>query len=197
MFATGSTAFWLDAFADVPQVRGGADQGATNPWWAHATYQIVSGEDAEISLMWLRALNVSYTVVNYPDSRDFYKDYKFPGKFEERLKEVYNQAGDVIYEVTLRQPLLAQVVNKASFLGLRRLESAVDKEALRKYVDYIDSPFCPASLTYTSETPDEIVIKANLEEGEAVGVQITYDPGWKAVCNGQPVKIEQDALGFM
>jgi hypothetical protein len=101
VFLSGSTAFWLNAFFDVAQVRGGVDQAATNESWRKAAWEIREGVDAEDSLKWLKDLDVSYLVVHTSTSSEFYHDFKSPEKFEGvgGLKKVYDEEGDRIYQV--------------------------------------------------------------------------------------------------
>ena len=40
-------------------------------------------------------------------------------------------------------------------------------------------------------------IQAKLEAGQVISIQERYMPGWTAVVNGQPQKVEKDGLGLM
>lgn len=199
VYATGSTGFWLNVFSDVPQVRGGADQGATNPWWNHAAYQIntsenaKAGEDGPIALLWLRAFNVSYIVVNLPHSRDAFKDYRNPYKFQDLLEPVYDKRGDIIYKVPLKSESLAQVVDEKKLKELKKPYNAIDKVALAEYVDWVDEKAKNADFAWLSN--QEFKVKANTSKDEIISVQITYDPGWK-IKKGKG-KIEKDTLGLL
>ncbi|NIM47633.1 MAG: YfhO family protein [Candidatus Aenigmarchaeota archaeon] len=206
VYTTGSICFWLNVFSNVPQVRGGADGASASQWWTHATYQINTSEDApkgeeeEITLNWLKALNVSYAVVNFPESKEVFHDYRNPYKFKEikGLEEVYNQRGDVIYKIPLSNSSLAQIVDKREFDDLKPLYNAIDVGGLQKYVDYIEnSTLDQGKISLIKKKNTEYEISADLKENEAIGLQISYNPGWKAYVDGKRVKIEKDVIDFM
>lgn len=101
VFLSGTTAFWLNAFFDLPQVRGGKDQSGVDPNWRKAAWEIREGTEIEKSIEWLRKLEVSYLVVHTEESGEFYHDFAHPEKFEEAggLEKVYDEEGDRIYRV--------------------------------------------------------------------------------------------------
>lgn len=101
VFLSGTTAFWLNAFADVRQVRGGRDEVSKNGQWRDAVWEIRQGESADYAEKALIKLNVTYLVVHTNSSREFYHDFKYPGKFEGSLgfEKVWEQDGDVIYKI--------------------------------------------------------------------------------------------------
>ena len=203
VYASGSTAFWLNVFTDVAQVRGGNDSLA-NPWILHAVHQINTGENApkgkegEIALNWLRSLNVAYLVVNLPSSKGPFHDFLHPEKFTKikGFEEEVNLDGDVIYKVALNQPALAQVVKKETFAGLQEPKNAVDVERLKKYADYIDHPqFEQAEFVWTGI--GRARIKAKIAADEGLGVQISGSPGWRAYLDQKQIQVKKDILGFI
>lgn len=99
VFLSGSSVFWLNAFFDIVQVRGGVDQAAVHPTWDKAAWEIREGKNAEDAEEWLRTLNVSYLVVHSSASSEYYHDFVYPEKFEDttRLKKIYDDQGDRIY----------------------------------------------------------------------------------------------------
>ncbi|MDZ7261785.1 MAG: hypothetical protein ONB05_06745, partial [candidate division KSB1 bacterium] len=133
VFCTGTHAFWLNFFTDVPQIRGGTDFAAVNPWWHHVSYQIVRGADPMPSILWAKAFNVKYIVVNYPESEVWYKDYLYPEKFENTLPVRYSKNGDKIFEVPLLRPELVQAVDLKEFHNLPLISHVVnDTDKVRK-----------------------------------------------------------------
>ncbi|MFH1367116.1 MAG: hypothetical protein ABIH38_03980 [Patescibacteria group bacterium] len=201
VYATGSIAFWLNVWTDVPQVRGGSDQGATNLWFNHATYQINTSENAPaglegfLAVSWLKAFNVSYLVFNMPSSREVFHDFKDPRKFEGILEEAYNKQGDIIYKIPLKNPSLAQVADQQELADLSPPLNAVDYQAIENYVGVVDEKAKPADFSWLSVREAEI--KATLGPGEVISVQETYHDGWRAYASGQRVPIKKDVLGFM
>jgi hypothetical protein len=201
VYATGSHAFWLNVFSQVPQLRGGTDQGATNPWWERVMYHINTGTDGEIAVLWCRALNIKYIVVNYHDSDVPYsRDYAHPSKFEGLLDPVYQfnphqTKGDIIYEVPLGNNSLANIVDGNAMRTLATPESAVDRPALEAYVSLVDASSRAALVNWRRE--DALDIDCTTRGGEVVIVQITKDHGWRATVDGRRVSVGEDPLGFM
>jgi len=101
VFLSGTTAFWLNAFFDIPQVRGGVDRAAVNSEWRKAVWEIRDGATAEAAEKWLKTLNVKYLVVHTKESEEFYHDFVYPEKFEnnQSFKKLFEQKGDIIYGV--------------------------------------------------------------------------------------------------
>jgi len=101
VFLSGSTAFWLNSFFDIPQVRGGRDEASIHPAWRQAVWEIREGTDPEKSEEWLKELGVSYLVVHTQESEELYHDFTYPDKFEaaSSLKKVFSEKGDIIYQV--------------------------------------------------------------------------------------------------
>lgn len=191
-YATGSHGFWLNVFSDVPQIRGGSDQGAIHPWWKEVTYQINTGEEAEISILWAKALNIRYIVVSYPGSADAYQDYRYPGKFEGKLAKRYDNDGIAIFEVPLERPELAVAVDKARYPALPSLQDVLDGEGLKGYVQLIEGS-TPAD--YRIINNDQLQI--DNREDKAILVKMTYHKGWTATCEGRELPIERGPVGFM
>lgn len=101
VFLSGSTAFWLNSFSDIPQVRGGKDEASIHPTWRQAVWEIREGTDSEKSEEWLKELGVSYLVVHTQESEELYHDFTYLDKFEaaKSLKKVFSDRGDIIYQV--------------------------------------------------------------------------------------------------
>jgi len=83
VFLSGSTAFWLNSFFDIKQVRGGADQGSVNRKWREAAWEIREGSNGQKSYDWLSKLGVKYLVVHTQNSAEFYHDFKNYDKFSQ------------------------------------------------------------------------------------------------------------------
>ena len=101
VFLSGSTAFWLNSFYDISQVRGGMDQVSQDSRWRQATWEIREGESSQKSAKWLEELQIKYLVVHDENSHEYYHDFGNPDKFSQitSLKKIYEQEGDVIYKV--------------------------------------------------------------------------------------------------
>ena len=101
VFLSGTTAFWLNAFFDLAQVRGGVDQASTDSKWRELTWQVREGIDPEKQLNLLKDLEVSYLVVHTQESAEFYHDFTYPEKFENQpgFEKIYDQKGDRVYRI--------------------------------------------------------------------------------------------------
>jgi hypothetical protein len=198
VFVPGSIRFFLNAFTDVPQFAGGFDPGTVNPLWAHASYQILSGENAssqegEIAILWLRAFGVDAVAVSGPKSREAYRDYRNARKFDGLLPEAWRDGDDVIYRVPRRSTGLAHVVRRGD-LAARKPENGIDIEPVRPYVAALEDTSLPLA-TFSWRSRREAVITAPMEQAEILSVQISYHPGWKASAGGQPRRVYGDNLG--
>jgi hypothetical protein len=189
-FLSGDHAFWLNVFADVPQVRGGQDFAAVDPWPAHAAFQISSGPDAAISKIWLQALAVRYLVVATPSSSEIFHDFTNPVKFDGVFPVVFDERGVRIYEVPLAGDPRAVVVSSAA--ELPSPTNGIDRPALESYVAVVARGTAP--ITAVSGLGHWRV------ETQAAGdlvVREAYDSGWQASVDGKGVTVGPDALGML
>ena len=189
-YITGDHAFWADVFADVPQVRGGVDFAFSNPWWAHVTYQVNNGVDADISEMWMAALPVRYIVVPGPASSEIYRDFADPKKFDGRLRVAFEERGVRIYEVS---PVGDPRVVVARVAGLAAPTSAIDRAAISEYVKRIGEGRAPIKLE--PRGLGSFRVEVDVRDGEQVVLRQAYDTGWHASVDGRPADVRADAIG--
>ncbi len=198
VFAAGSHGFWLNVFTDTPQFAGGFDQAAVNPNLTHLKYQIVTGENAqdregEIAILELKALGVDAVAVSAPGSREVFKPYRNPRKFEGLLPVLWRQEGDTIYSVNRRRPSLAHVIRRED-LPVRVPESGLDVDAFRPYVEAIEDPARPAA-EMRWRTRHSALVTAAMRAGEILSVQMSHHPGWRAEVNDVRKTVYGDHLG--
>ncbi len=194
----GSIGFFLNAFTDTPQLAGGFDQGAVNPLAPHVRYQILSGDGAgpregEVAVLWLKAYGVDMVAVSGPESREVYKPFRNPRKFDGLLKEAARLDGVTVYDVGRPRKSLAHVMRWAD-LAPRAPLHGLDVGPVEVYVSALEDPLLPqAEFAWTS--PQAAVIAAELARDQILSVQISYHPGWRATANGRPVRLYGDPLG--
>lgn len=189
-YLTGGHAFWLNAFADVPQVRGGVDFAFTNPWWAHVTYQVNVGADAGIATLWMQALPVRYIVVPGPSSSEIYRDFADVRKFDGRLPAVFDEHSVRIYEVPrVGDPNLVV----ARVADLKAPTSAVDADAVAAYVRRIAEGRAPTSMERRGLGTWRAVV--DVADGEALLLRQAYDTGWRAWVDGRAAEVRSDPIG--
>ena len=198
-FLLGSSAFWLNAFSDVPQVAGCCMQGLIHRGSAWAHYEVGSDDGAgdraaEVSLAWLQALGVTLIAVNGPNSTDAYHDYHHVLKFDGVLRERWRDGGDVIYEVPQRGGLVHVV--ERNELVQHYPASLIDINALRPYIAAIQNPDRPR-MDARWVSPSHATFSAILKPVHFISVQVAYHPGWRAEANGVRAPIHADALGFI
>jgi hypothetical protein len=198
VFAPGSVGFFLNAFTDVPQFNGGFYQAVLDPAFFHFSYQITSGDSAgaqegRIAELILKAAGVDAIGVGGAGSREAFKDFHNPKKFEGVLPEVWRDGGDAIYLVPRRSASLAHVVRRTD-LPARRIVSGLDVEPLRAYVRAMDDPSLPvAGMNWRNR--HAATISARMEKDQILSVQVSYHPGWTARVNGDPRPVTPDKIG--
>jgi hypothetical protein len=197
-FVPGSVSLLLNAFSDVPQLHGGHDQHTRNTFIPIASYTIYGGmnagaRDAEISVFWLKAFGVRTVAVTGPKSTEVYKGFANPHKFDGVLPLLWREGDDAIYEVTVRSRSLAHLVPKEAVVARRPIHG-LDIAPAQRYVEALEDPGLPLA-TMTWNNLHEALIRAPMEAGRVISVQITYDEGWVALVNGREQPIRSDAIG--
>jgi hypothetical protein len=190
-YLSGSSVFWLNSWFDVPQVRGGGNQGSLNDWWPHGSFQIREGMDVEVSGLWLDILGVSYLVVHGSDSSEVYHDFKYPRKFEkiEGWMKVWEEKGDFIYRKD--QSSLARLVD-LEILKTKSPEKGDDYAALETYVENLKG-----NAEFKWINGKTLEISGSVGENEGVRLAITYSPFWRVMESSVQVNVRQDALGMI
>ena len=196
IFAAGSTQFWLNAFADNPQLGGGFDEGTHNPRIPHVRFGIpYTLDDGELSVAWLRAYGVQAVVVGGKKTRDVYQIYRDAAKFDGLLPELWRDGDDVIYEVPHRSDSLAKVIRRADVVTKAPADQN-DVEAMLRYVRAFEDDSSPeATLAWLDA--GTAVIEADLQPVHVVSVQISHHPAWSATVEGRMVRVRRDGLGQM
>lgn len=199
-FISGSASFLYNVFTDNPQLYGGHEQHALNQFIPIVSFVIYSGmnagaRDAEYSVFWLKAFGARAVTVSGPDSTDYYKPFANPGKFEGVLPVLWRDGDDVIYGVPSRSASLAHVIPAAA-VPSRRPIHGLDIEPVEPYVAALDDPRYPPAY-FEWHGMSEAEIRASLQPGQVISVQIAYARGWEAFANGRRQPIRGDAIGQM
>jgi hypothetical protein len=200
VMARGSVQFWLNVFADSPQMVGCCQQSYTNPESFGVDYLVTQGlkNDAETlrtSLLWFRAWAVHATDVSGPKGREYYHDLKFPNAFEGRLPVLWREGDDAIYAVAERAPGVVRIV-RSSDLVQHVPDDVTAAPEVERFVAALDDASLPiASETWTNSS--DAWIAGKLDPGQVLEVAVNYHSGWHAEANGNPVAVRQDGLGFI
>ncbi|HUE23387.1 MAG TPA: hypothetical protein VMQ86_16995 [Bryobacteraceae bacterium] len=187
----GSVRFWWDTWHDLAQVGGGSEQGLLNRRIPIAQWEIDVGSNPELAVRWLTVLGADAVVVSDRQSQEIYHDFKVPGKFAGALPVLYDdRQGNVVYQVPRRYPSLARVVDRARFEALQPLDHT-DLGLLRAYTAVVEEgPDAPAATAWLGT--DALRVHARVAPGQAVLVQVTYDPAWHAYAAGQALPVHRD-----
>jgi len=196
----GSSAFWLTAFSDTPEIWG-FEQAVTDRKIRDAVFAIYHGEpagphNAEDAVLWLKALGVQAVGVSGPSSTEFYRPFSSPKKFEGVLEPLWRgSSDDVIYRVGRGPESLARVIPRSALVR-KMPATGLDVDPLRPYVAALDDLGMPhAEFRWSSMHSADIA--ANLESGQLLSVQMAWHKGWHAVANGRTTPILRDAIGLM
>ena len=196
VFLQGSLRFWLNVFADNPQFGGGADQGMTNPRLADTSYGITTTRgNGEDTVLWLKAYGVRAIAVGGPESREVYKDFRDPTKFEGVLPELWRDGDDVIYGVPSRTESPAHVIRYQDLME-RAPTAFSDVAPLLPFVAALENPDLPL-VEFVWLSPHEARIVAELRREHLITTQVSYHSGWRAWVNGERRRIFRDELGLM
>jgi hypothetical protein len=115
----------------------------------------------------------------------------------ERARPVTNQLGFVATAVG-DHPDIEKILREANGLGFRTSVSSIRIPAVTEGVLEALHDSGDRSITLAPETgTDELRVHARVEAGQAVLVQVSYDPAWRAASAGRPLAIRKDAMGFM
>lgn len=195
----GNYGFYLNWFNYTNQLRGGLYQASSHPWSDHAYYQLANGDEAGLAKAWLTIINAKYLVVSTLGSADLYKDFKNTERFSS-LDEVYNEAGDIIYETGLARPSLAKPVNLATLKSLRIPKKADDEKPIFAYTSWLDNS-SKNETVITKVNNSTYKISGKVGSGEGIQVAMTYDPGWQVsgTLNGKKIGFKKikDLMSFL
>ena len=97
VFTSGTGVFWLNAFYNTPQVRGGRDEVSINSRWLSDSYVLREGTDEKLISQDLNDMGVRYVLVNSDNSPDYYHDFKNFYLWDTIGKVVWQRSGDTIY----------------------------------------------------------------------------------------------------
>jgi hypothetical protein len=201
VFAPGSVSIWMNNFTGTPQMVGCCDQSLPSVEQRIAFYTIYSGanaagREAEIALLWLKAYGVSAIGVTGPRSKEYFHPFGHPAEFNGKLPVLWRDTEDnAVFQVPGRSNSLAHVILCGDAVS-RAPVHGNDVEPLQSYVRALDDPAFPSADIRWLD-PHHARIRALLKPEHAISVQMTYDPGWRAVANALRTPVRSDALGLI
>lgn len=190
VYLTGTPAFWLNTWKDIPQIRGDADNAQPNPWWADISYQINKGEDAELAKAWLQIMNVKYILINYPESGTHYVDYENDDRFNnyENVTE-FADGGYKLKAIPGVNLGLFSVVDSKEIQNLGTISKVTNKDNVLGFAKLINQK--NDNLSYQILSTDQYKVSINnLKKEQSIVFKMNYDPRWQAKDgNGKLIKI--------
>lgn len=199
VYLTGTPAFWMTAFAEIPQIRGSADNAQPNPWWADASYQINKGDDIELTKAWLNILNVKYILLNYPESGTHYVDYENYDRFKDYKQiDQFADNGFTMLEVPDGNLTLFSLVNTKDSNYLENIASKKDTAGIKNFAAMLNQTD-NSKINYQIISPSEYKVTLNRSfENDVLIFKTNYDKRWVAKDQaGHNLKIESIGPNFI
>jgi hypothetical protein len=134
-------------------------------------------------------------VAGGPHTREHYKVYTHPMKFDGRLPARWASGDDRIYEIPWRADPLVRIVRQSDIVSTPPV-NGIDTAALRKLAAAFDDPTLPV-VHATWESPSRVRVQAPLSRDQVVSTAINWHSGWTARVNGREAPVSKDALGFL
>jgi hypothetical protein len=183
----GSTAQWLNAFKDTPQLSG-ASFSTTPNWNQQEAMRVILTSlrppQTDDAILWLKTFGVQAVTAGGRKTPEFWRGVSST-KFDYALPILWREQDTTVYRVPQRSPSLAHVVPTAAAGDLRRYAAALDDLAL-PLADFRWRSFRRATIDTAAIGP-----------GQSISVQICYHPGWHATVNGRSASTRRDGLGFL
>jgi hypothetical protein len=198
VFAIGTIAYWLNVFSGVPQLAGAVDQALPSRSVGAAIYRLYSGPSegdptGKDTLNWLRAYGVDVAVVNSESAPPLYRLFRHPERFARIGKEIWRDSFETAFSIPRRSRSLAHVIPQDAIVP------PSDEPApahVARYADATeDATILPSSFEWLND--QSATIHARVNPNQVLSIQVSFDPGWRALANGQPQRIERDGLGLM
>jgi hypothetical protein len=197
-YVTGAVRFWFNTWHDLYQLGGSSEQGLENQVVMPAQWEIVLGEDGERGMRWMQLLGVDLVAVHGPKSKEWYKDFQYPTKFDGRMPVVFDDGEDNrIFEIPRKYRSMARVVDVTALESLPKLVDQADLVGLTAMAKvFEEGPEAPTSTQWRGT--DELLVKAPVKPGQTLIVQVTHDVNWEArsAAGSLPIQL-YEPLGFM
>jgi len=198
VLVTGSLRFWYNAWFDLPQTGGGSEQGTLNQIPIEGYYAAVWPVPARDAVAWLQAVGTDAFVVHDKNSQEIYKDFREPHAYDGQIPVIYDDGqGNRIFQVPRRLRHIARVVDtKAVDAIVLPPNGTPQMPQVYAYADAVEKG--PESLVdFQREAPGRIRLRVALDPGQAILVQESFDPAWRARSGEKDVPVTSDPMRFM
>ena len=194
ILVTGSLRFRVNKWFDLHQVGGTFESGLRNRVPVNFAYQIRTGigsrpdEEAQEAILQMKAVGAEYVVVHGPGSKEHYRDYTNPMKFEGVLEKVFADDNDWVYRVPFRS--LAHLVKP------EEQPEYAHRRWLKPYVAAIDDVARP-TLRFRWLSPRQIEVEGPVPAGHDVVLAVTQEAGWQATQDGAAIPMDSNTMNFI
>ncbi len=194
----GMARFWFDAWHDNAQLDGGSSQGMLNQIIPDALWQIEKEARPELAVLWMRAMGTGVVIVPDQKSRENYKDFVHPGKFQGVLPVLFDDGqGTVAYRVPRVRSGIGRVVDRAAINAAQPVRGGDDGERLGSYVNAVEDAAKPEALV-SWHGFDEVAVRAETGAGQSLLLQESFDSAWHAYEGTLELPLRRDpVMGFM
>lgn len=189
----GALGQWLNACSESPQMMGSSWSTAYNAVHQRIGYQLLYSsqpQDAENAMHWLRAYGVQAFAIAGKRSPEFWKPIGHPELFE-GCEVLWREEDTKICSVPGASGPIAHVLSRDALVHAEPRDWR-DASGVRRFTAALDKP-----AAWQWEGTDSALIRANASAGEAIHIQVTHHPGWRATQTGNSVPIHRDGLGMM
>jgi hypothetical protein len=198
----GELGFGLNLTLPNPQISNGHEPSSPNRAVPIGVYTIYTGQnagarDAEISILWLKALGAKAIVVpTKKPCEACLQPFQNPAKFEGQLLKLFENDGWRIYSTGLPGHSAFRIVDQSALIRTRPL-NGLDIAQIERFVSSLESR--PQSLSIHQTSPSHLTVSGSFSPGEVLSFATTYSPGWRASLKstGVPLPVHRDALDFM
>ena len=163
-----------------------------------ALWQIEKETKPELAILWMRAMGTGVVIVPDQKSRENYKDFVHPGKFQGVLPVLFDDGqGTVAYRIPRVRPGIGRVVDRAAINAAQPVRGGDDAERLGAYVTAVEDATKPEAIVAWHGF-DEVAVKAETGAGQSLLLQESFDSAWHAYegTNELPLRREP-VMGFM
>ncbi|MBK5292702.1 MAG: hypothetical protein JJE04_13610 [Acidobacteriia bacterium] len=198
VMVTGGTRFRLNSWFLIPQTGGTFESGLRNRNPLHFSYQLRTGlgqkpeTRGEESIGLLRLLGAEYIAVHGQGSREHWHDIQQPRMFDGLLPRIHGDDKDAIYKVPFHG--LAHLVFERE-LPIR-VPVGYDAHLAGPYLAAMDDTSRP-KLSLRWEGASKIHVSGPIPDGMLVSLQVSYDGGWRAWQDEEPLAMEGDEMGYI
>jgi hypothetical protein len=202
VLVSGSIRFWYNVWHDGQQADGGSLQGMLLPLTPSLQWRTLHDDRPELVRHWLQAMGIDIVVVPGPASQEIYKDFTYASMYDRNFPLLYDDgAGNRFYRVPRRVPGIVRIVDRGKVLAAPPIPDNFETAQIAAYAEAVEAvPPGGGALDRAQgrwRGSDELDIDALSQPGDALSIEETFDPNWRAYVDGKLQPIDRDVAGLM